>query len=109
MSVALDSGRAPPPSGLPPTSNLAPRDVERLADALLTYHAAFAPPFRRAEQRYWALEYLQGQLLELERKSIEPMALALADGDVSAMQQCIRVGACEARTLLEPHAAWKAE
>jgi len=56
MSVALATGLAPPPSGLPPTRNLAPRDVERLADALLTYHAAFAPLFRRAEQRYWALQ-----------------------------------------------------
>jgi SRSO17 transposase len=109
MSVALDSGLAPPPSGLPPTSNLAPRDVERLADALLTYHAAFAPLFRRAEQRYWALQYLQGQLLELERKSIEPMALALADGDVQAMQQFISVGAWDDGALLERHQALVAE
>ena len=96
MSVALETGLAPPPSGLPPTGNLAPRDVETLADALLAYHAEFAPLFRRAEQRHWALQYLQGQLLDLERKSIEPMALALADGDVQAMQQFISVGAWDA-------------
>src|SRR5881227_1100163 len=105
MSVALETGLAPPPSGLPPTGNLAPRDVERLADALLTYHAEFAPLFRRAEQRHWALQYLQGQLLDLERKSIEPMALALADGDVQAMQQFISVGAWDAAALLERHQA----
>src|SRR4051794_761184 len=103
MSVALETGLAPPPSGLPPTSNLAPRDVERLADALLTYHAAFAPLFRRAEQRHWALQYRQGQLLDLERKSIEPMALALADGDVQAMQQFIGVGAWDEAPVLERH------
>jgi len=105
MSVALETGLAPPPSGLPPTGNLAPRDVETLADALLAYHAEFAPLFRRAEQRHWALQYLQGQLLDLERKSIEPMALALADGDVQAMQQFISVGAWDAASLLERHQA----
>lgn len=105
MSVALETGQAPPPSGLPPTRNLAPRDVEQLADALLTYHAEFAPLFRRAEQRHWALQYLQGQLLDLERKSIEPMALALADGDVQAMQQFIGVGAWDEAPVLERHQA----
>ena len=105
MSVALEAGIAPPPSGLPPTRNLAPRDVETLADALLAYAAEFAPLFRRAEQRHWAFQYLQGQLLELERKSIEPMALALADGDVQAMQQFISVGAWDAGSLLERHQA----
>src|SRR4051794_6475553 len=105
MSVALETGLAPPPAGLPPTGNLAPRDVETLADALLAYHAEFAPLFRRAEQRHWALQYLQGQLLDLERKSIEPMALALAAGDVQAMQQFISVGAWDAAALLERHQA----
>jgi SRSO17 transposase len=109
MSVALETGLAPPPSGLPPTGNLAPRDVERLADALLAYQAEFAPLFRRAEQRHWALQYLQGQLLDLERKSIEPMALALADGDVQAMQQFISVGAWDDGALLERHQALVAE
>src|SRR3954447_7945273 len=105
MNVALEPGLAPPPSGLPPTRNLAPRDVATLADALLAYAAEFAPLFRRAEQRDWALQYLQGQLLDLERKSIEPMALALADGDVQAMQQFISVGAWDAAALLERHQA----
>src|SRR5438067_9523617 len=103
MSVALETGLAPPPSGLPPTGNLAPRDVATLADALLAYHAEFAPLFRRAEQRHWALQYLQGQLLDLERKSIEPMALALADGDVQAMQQFISVGAWDDAAVLKTH------
>ena len=37
----------PPPSGQPPIINLAPRDVEALADDLLAYHAHFAPLFLR--------------------------------------------------------------
>jgi SRSO17 transposase len=109
MTVVMDTGLAPPPSGLLPTRNLAPRDVEMLADTLLAYHAAFAPLFRRAEQRRWALKYLQGQLLDLERKSIEPMALALADGNVQAMQQFISVGAWDDGALLERHQELVAE
>ena len=65
---------APPPSGWPSGNNLAPHDVEALANELVAYHALFAPLFRREEQRQWALKYLQGQLLDLERKSVEPMA-----------------------------------
>jgi SRSO17 transposase len=94
---------APPPSGQPPIINLAPRDVEALADELLAYHAHFAPLFHRAEQRQWALTYLHGQLLNLERKSIEPMALALADGDVQAMQQFISLGAWDDAAVLKTH------
>src|SRR6266511_1201308 len=94
---------APPPSGQPPIINLAPRDVEALADELLAYHAHFAPLFARAEQRQWALTYLHGQLLDLERKSIEPMALAHPDGNVQAMQQFISLGAWDDASVLYIH------
>src|SRR5205085_1835313 len=93
----------PPPSGRPPEINLAPRDVEALADELVAYQALFAPLFQRAEQRHWALLYLQGQMLDLERKSIEPMALALEGGDVQAMQQFISQGAWDAEAVLQRH------
>jgi len=94
---------APPPSGQPPIVNLAPRDVEALADELLAYHAHFAPLFQRAEQRQWALTYLHGQLLDLERKSIEPMALAHPDGNVQALQQFISLGAWDDAAVLQTH------
>jgi SRSO17 transposase len=77
--------------------------VEALADELMAYHAVFAPLFQRAEQRTWALAYLHGQLLDLERKSIEPMALALDDGDVQAMQQFISKGAWDDDRILQQH------
>jgi len=93
----------PPPSGQPPVINLAPCDVAALADELVAYHAHFAPLFHRAEQRHWALAYLQGQLVDLDRKSIEPMALALVDGNVQAMQQFISVGAWDDDAVLHAH------
>src|SRR5579884_3483438 len=99
----------PPPSGMPPEQNLTPRDVAALADDLIAYHALFAPLFRRREQRHWALQYLRGQLLDLERKSIEPMALALEGGNVQAMQQFIRDGAWDDDVLLQAHQQLVAE
>src|SRR5215210_6540644 len=104
MRTIINAGPiVPPPSARPPEINLAPSDVEALADDLLAYHAEFASLFRRAEQRHWALAYLHGQLLHLERKSIEPMALALSGGDVQAMQQFISVGAWDDQLVLEKH------
>jgi SRSO17 transposase len=93
----------PPPSGQPPVINLAPRDVEALADQLLAYHALFAPLFVRQEQRHWALTYLHGQLLDLDRKSIEPMALAHPDGNVQALQQFISLGKWDDGAVLKTH------
>jgi SRSO17 transposase len=110
MRTIITAGSiVPPPSGQPPELNLVRPDVEALAEELVAYHAAFAPLFRRAEQRHWALAYLHGQLLELERKSIEPMALALEAGDVQAMQQFISVGAWDDDVILAQHQVLVAE
>ena len=76
----------PPPSARPPVGALTPDEVLALHDELLAYYAEFAPHFRRAEQRRWALKYTEGQLLPLERKSIAPLADALDGGNVQAMQ-----------------------
>src|ERR671917_68106 len=104
MGHVMTAGAVVPPlSGRPPQHNLAPRDVEALAHELVAYHALFAPFFQRSEQRKWALAYLHGQLLELDRKSIEPMALALAGGDVQGMQQFISVGPWDDERVLEQH------
>ncbi|MGQ9677653.1 MAG: IS701 family transposase [Chloroflexota bacterium] len=104
MSIAdRELGAQPPPSGMPPAVNLAPRDVEAIADELSAYHAIFTPLFWRAEQRQWSLKYLQGQMLDIERKSIEPMALALEGGNVQAMQQFIAVGAWDDELILKRH------
>jgi SRSO17 transposase len=99
----------PPPTGMPSGLNLAPRDVVGLADELIAYHARFAPVFRRFEQRHWALKYLRGQMVDLERKSVEPMALALEGGNVQALQQFISAGAWDDAAILEAHQRLVAE
>lgn len=43
----------------------------------------------RSERRHWGSVYVRGLLLDGERKSIEPMASRMADGDVQALQQFI--------------------
>ncbi len=85
----------PPPSGRAPVMNIAPREVDELDDTLTRYHEVFADCFVRREQRHWALKYSQGLMLDLPRKSIEPMAVALAGGNTrsEAMQQFISQGA----------------
>jgi SRSO17 transposase len=92
-----------PPSAQPPVLGLTPADVQDVVEALDVYCAQFAPLFRRSEQRQWARKYLEGQLLDLERKSIEPMALALAGGNVQAMQQFISAGGWDDEAVLSTH------
>jgi len=98
-----------PPSAQPFTPNLAPRDVERLADDLVAYHARFAPLFQRSEQRRAALLYLQGPLLDLERKTIEPLAHTVVGGDVQALQQFIGQSPWDAEAVLHAHQAYVGE
>jgi SRSO17 transposase len=85
--------------------NLAPRDVTGLKQKLKAYHRTFAKLFKRKEQRHWSQKYLEGQMLEIERKSIEPMAQALADGNIQAMQQFISAGAWSDAEVIEAHQA----
>lgn len=94
-----------PPSTQPPTPNLAPRAVAGLADELVAYHARFAPLFPRPEQRQGAQRPLQGQMLALERKAIEPLAHAVEGGNVQALQQFISQAPGDAEALLEAHQA----
>ena len=110
MEIALRApDRLPPPSARPPLLGVTPDEVAALHDELLAYHAEFAALFRRAEQRYWALKYTEGQLLPLERKSIAPLADALDGGNVQAMQQFIGVGGWDDAAVLVKHQQLVAE
>jgi SRSO17 transposase len=101
-----------PPSGQRPEGNLAARDVEAMAEELVTYHAVFHDLFQRREQREWSAFYLRGQLADLERKTVEPMVLALKGPDLAAVragQQFLGEGAWEDGPILVRHQQLVAE
>lgn len=73
------------------------------AEELVAFHRLFAGAFQRREQREWSLFYLCGQLADLERKTIEPMVLALFGADlkaVRALQHFIGHGSWDRQSLL---------
>lgn len=97
------SSATPPPSGRKPKLNVAPRQVNGLLTQLETYHEIYSPLFQRQEQRYWSLKYMQGQMLDIERKSIEPMARALDGGNVQAMQQFTSASSWQDVVIIRRH------
>jgi SRSO17 transposase len=87
----------------PPPLDLSPEEISVLAHELGDYHAAFADRYYRKEQAHWGYKYLQGLMLPIARKSIEPMALALDGGDVQAMPQVMGQGQWQDDMLRRQH------
>src|SRR5262245_50607478 len=94
----------------PPELN--PVSLQRLAD----YAALFAPDFPQAKPARWSAVYLQGLLLDGQRKSIEPMArrVRLPEGlhardPEQALQQCINHSPWDEQKVLRRYRALLAE
>jgi SRSO17 transposase len=83
------SGR-PPASGRTSASPFTPEDIDACAEELMAFHDLFQDCFTRREQREWSLLYLCGQLSNLERKTIEPIMLALQGADPNAVRAAQR-------------------
>jgi SRSO17 transposase len=101
-----------PPSGQQPEMSLAPRDLTIMAEELRAYHARFHDLFQRREQREWSAFYLRGQLAGIERKTVEPMVLALQGPDLAAVragQQFLGEGAWADEPILARHQELVAE
>ena len=64
-------------------------DVKDLTQELKGFHEVFSDCFHRSESRGHFFRYMVGQFSELERKSIEPIALNVEDGNVRPMQRFI--------------------
>jgi len=64
-------------------------DVDNFLDELTGFHENFQDCFHRSESRGHFFRYMVGQFSELERKSIEPIALSVENGNVRAMQRFI--------------------
>jgi SRSO17 transposase len=65
------------------------KDVDGFVHELRGYHELFSDCFAREEPRENFFRYMAGQFSELERKSIEPIALNIEDGKVRSMQRFV--------------------
>lgn len=78
-----------------PLRDLTPQDLDAILDDRRAYHASFSPLFQRREQRAWSETYLHGLLLDIPRKSVEPMLLHLRGANrnaIRAVQQFVGDG-----------------
>src|SRR5512140_952509 len=62
-------------------------DVRAAAERLVQFHERFAPFFGKEQAQDHAYTYIKGLMVCPERKSIEPIALNVGDGQVSALQK----------------------
>jgi len=72
-----------------PKFDLGKGDIKDFTNELSGFHEQFADCFQRSESREHFFKYMAGQFSPLERKSIEPIALAVKDGNVRAMQRFV--------------------
>jgi SRSO17 transposase len=66
-------------------------EVRAAADRLVQFHERFAPLFGKAQAQDHAYTHVKGLMVCPDRKSIEPIALAVGDGQVSALQKFINI------------------
>ena len=64
-------------------------DILGFAEELKGFHENFVDCFHRSESRDNFFRYMSGQFSQLERKSIEPIAIAVEGGKIRAMQRFV--------------------
>jgi SRSO17 transposase len=64
-------------------------DIAQFTEEFRGFHAQFSDCFSREEPRGNFVQYMSGQMSQLERKSIEPIALNVENAKVRAMQHFI--------------------
>jgi hypothetical protein len=68
---------------------MTPAELARVRRRLVAFATEVFEPLARADQRRWGEVYLGGLMLDGKRKSIQPMASRLPDGNEQALQQFI--------------------
>ena len=64
-----------------------PAELAKARGQLVAFATEMFVSLARSDQRHWGEVYLRGLMLDGRRKSIEPMAARLADGDEQCLQQ----------------------
>ena len=70
-------------------SGLSKREMARVRGRLVEFCGEIFESMRRKDQRGWGEVYVRGLMLDGKRKSIEPMAARLPDGDEQCLQQFV--------------------
>ena len=70
-------------------SVMKPEELAAVRTELLAFAGEMFTPLARADQRRWGEIYLRGLMVDGRRKSIEPMAARLPDGDEQCLQQFV--------------------
>jgi SRSO17 transposase len=68
---------------------MTPAELARVRRRLVAFATEVFGSLPRADQRRWGEVYLRGLMLDGKRKSIQPMAERLADGNEQALQQFV--------------------
>lgn len=72
-----------------PKFSVVKEDIDDFIQELEVFHGEFSDCFLRSEPRINFFQYMVGQFSELERKSIEPIAMKMENGKVRSMQRFI--------------------
>ncbi len=64
-------------------------EIAKCRKHLEQFLADLLEPLGRRERRHWSSAHIRGLLLDGERKSIEPLAARLPEGNAQAMRQLI--------------------
>ena len=72
-----------------PKFDLVAEDVRGFLHELREFHAMFADCFQRSESREHFYRYMAGQIGPLERKTIEPIAMATEGGNIRTIQRFV--------------------
>jgi SRSO17 transposase len=70
-------------------AGLSDKQLARVRGRLVQFAEEMFASMRRRDQRGWGEVYLRGLMLDGKRKSIEPMAARLVDGDEQCLQQFV--------------------
>lgn len=70
-------------------AGLTAKELASVRGRLVAFAEEMFEPLARTDQRRWGEVYLRGLMLDGRRKSIEPMAARLPDGDEQCLQQFV--------------------
>lgn len=70
-------------------AGLSERELARVRGRLVEFGGEMFASMKRKDQRRWGEVYVRGLMLDGKRKSIEPMAARLPDGDEQCLQQFV--------------------